>query len=89
MLESLEWELAEMGEGAELGAGLVVVDSVAAPVRREFRTSSGREWAELAATLGGVTTRLKCVCVCLFVCCVRERVGCVGRHLREQRRKGN
>ena len=54
-LDTLEEELAELGEGA----GLVVVDSMAAPVRREFGTRTGREAAERAAILGGLTARLK------------------------------
>ena len=57
LLVSLEEELAEMGAGQ--GAGLVVVDSVAGLVRREFGVRNGREMAERAATLGGFTSRLK------------------------------
>ncbi|CAI8048483.1 DNA repair protein RAD51 homolog 2 [Geodia barretti] len=53
LLVSLEEELAEMG------VGLVVVDSVAGPVRREYGARDGREMAERAATLGGFTSRLK------------------------------
>ena len=55
LLVSLEEELAEMG------VGLVVVDSVAGPVRREYGARDGREMAERAATLGGFTSRLKLV----------------------------
>ena len=51
-LQALE---AELGEGA----GLVVVDSVASPVRREFGTETGREAMERAAELGELTARLK------------------------------
>ena len=54
VLASLEEEM-----GAWQGVGLVVVDSVAGPVRREFGTRDGREMAERAATLGGFTSRLK------------------------------
>lgn len=57
VLLSLEEELLEIGAGQ--GAGLVVVDSVAGPVRREFGGGGGREMAERAATLSGFATRLK------------------------------
>ena len=57
VLSSLEEELLEMGAGQ--GAGLVVVDSVAGPVRREFGAGKWREMAERAATLSGFATRLK------------------------------
>lgn len=54
-LSALEEELAAMGEGV----GLVVVDSMAAPVRREFDTQSGKEAMERAAVLSRHAARLK------------------------------
>ena len=66
-LAALEEELVETGGaglaetgGAETGrVGLVVVDSVASPVRREFDTQSGRGLAERAALLSRHAARLK------------------------------
>lgn len=54
-LSTLEEELAAMGEGA----GLVVVDSMAAPVRREFDVQSGKEAVDRAAVLSRHAARLK------------------------------
>lgn len=54
-LSTLEEELAAMGEGV----GLVVVDSIAAPVRREFGTQSGKEATDRAAVLSRHAARLK------------------------------
>ena len=54
-LLALEKELAELGEGV----GLVVVDSIASPIRREFDMERGREAIERAAVLGRLTARLK------------------------------
>ena len=61
-LAALEEELAETGGAGlvETGrVGLVVVDSVASPVRREFDTQSGRGLAERAALLSRHAARLK------------------------------
>ena len=53
-LQALEEELAE----AE-GPGLVVVDSIASPIRREYGTQSGRAAGERAAVLSRHAARLK------------------------------
>ena len=54
-LAGLEEELAELGKGA----GLVLVDSIASPVRREFDMERGREAVGRSAVLGRLTARLK------------------------------
>lgn len=55
ILSTLEEELAAMGERA----GLVVVDSMAAPVRRDFNTQTGRQAMDRAAVLSRHAARLK------------------------------
>lgn len=54
-LSVLEEELAEMREGV----GLVVVDSIASPVRREWDTKSQRGATDRAAVLSRYAARLK------------------------------
>lgn len=55
ILSTLEEELAAMGEGV----GLVVVDSMAAPVRRDFNTQTRKQAMERAAVLSRYAARLK------------------------------